>query len=359
MAEENEKNMNEQEPIEESGTEEESNLSEVDIMDLDEESLRQLSSEADEGPEDSDSADDVDESTTGDSDESTTGEEPADETGETAETSEESITEEEDDESDSTTDGDGEDGSGKSGDPLKDTQKAYHAKAEEAAKLRKENLELKKKLHEANAPKKPEEFTAEQLQEMKQYDPEKYAEYLYQKKLYEENKDSYEEQSKQLEEQDREITQQLAAQKTTGNIYAFAQEILDLEEGELNPEVSVDQQPKEFRELLGSDGMKKTMKIIDSNPERYYEKDGSISAETIRRIYRDVAFDDLAVKQREKASRNTVNNIEKAASTKTGLDTASGATGDSRHKKLEDMDEGEIQNLGPEALAELLDEQGL
>lgn len=251
-------------------------------------------------------------------------------------------------------------GEAPTGDPLKDTQKAFHKKAEENKRLLEENKKLQDRIKQLEEPEYPDEYTAKDLQELRVDDPDEYDRVLEKRAEWQEKKDEYDQTLSEINQSIDRTATNIAANITIGNVIDAAGKMLGID---VDPNLPFDEQPAEYQALLKSPEFKETMDTIDKNPKRFYEQDGSISAETILMVHRGLNFDKLVTAResnaRVKGSENAIASIKHASDKGSKQDRVSSDHGDTRAKKFNKLTQEEIHQLSEEQLNAYLEEAEL
>jgi len=322
----------------ESGASEE--ITPSDILDMDPDELAKSLEDGEDGPDDEGITDESssEEETDEESDDSTTDDESAEEDDDST------ISDDDDD-----GDAEGEDDQ-KSGDPLKDTQRAFHKANAEKKKLMEENAELRRRNLELTKPLKPDQLTDKELEDMKVLDPGRYAEVMIARSKYEEDVKVHDEKVEQHEAQSAAENEELANEASLYSLAAAATELLGFDDA-IDPSVPFDQQPEEYRQLLQSKELTATMEMIDKNPERFYEADGSVSMDTILLVHRGLHHKSIEANGRVKGQQQALDNIKKARGQGSKHDkVGKGPAGGKSRKGIENLTQGEIHDMDPAQL---------
>jgi len=248
-----------------------------------------------------------------------------------------------------------------SGDRLKDTQAAFHKERAEKKKLLEENAALRRRNLELTKPLKPDQLTDQELADMKVMDPERYADVMIARKQYDDQVAAHEEEVKQHEATSAQEAQALADDASLFNLAAAASELLGIDG--IDHTLPITQQPQEYQDLLQSKELQKTIEKIDGDPERWYEKDGSISAETILVVHRGLNHKTIEANGRIKGQQQALSNIKKARAHGSKHDQVGKApAGGKQRKSIKTLTQGEIHDMDEAQLASYYDDaaaQGL
>ena len=236
-------------------------------------------------------------------------------------------------------------------DPLKDTQRKVTQLGQENAKLRREKLELEKKLLESSQPKAPKEYDSEELEDLKLYKPDEYKRVMAELKQFEDE---------QREHQDRinANKEQLAAefdvqvvQTTTDSIATVAAEVLGLENADALMGVAFDQLPQEVQDFYDSEEFQALITKAEANKTRYFEKDGSITADTVRDLWRIVTYDKRLQQAEIDGRRKSAQKIKEAARSGSKLGKIPNTKPTkARSKDIDELSDAEIHSMNKEQL---------
>lgn len=249
-----------------------------------------------------------------------------------------------------------EEGDEKAGDPLKDTQRAFHSERKARLKAEQELAEARKQLREATAPKEPVKLTEEEVEDLKDTDPDAYFEYLENHNQFKRQKEDYEQKVQTEVEAEKNLALAQAYEATVDSFMQFAREAKGLS---VAPGKKWAEQPEELRNYYDSPEFQKIIEAVEKNPKRYYEEDGSISFDTLRMVYRDLFFEDIAKGERINGRNEATNTIRRAAQggSKLGMvpkETA--GKGSTAGKAFDKLSYEEIQDLSPEEVSRYLEE---
>jgi len=247
----------------------------------------------------------------------------------------------------------GEDGQPK-GDPLKDTQKAFHEKSKALKAAEEKIRKLTQELRERKEPQKPENYdlSDEQLETLRVDDPNGYIEAVQDKKDYDRAKEDYDRETKEAEEEELKLRQDAAEQDTIDSVIDFALNIKGIEGGKKGK--PWDDQPEELKEFYQSDKFQELISFVEANPKKFYEDDGSITHDTLRMVWRDLHFDDLARSERVSGRQETVDKIKQAAGGGSKFDRVpreKGGRTAGTGKTLDKLTQAEIHDMSEEELA--------
>jgi len=239
-------------------------------------------------------------------------------------------------------------------DPLKDTQTAYHQEREKNVDLQKRLTGAQKRIIELEQPKKP-TYTEEQLNDMKQFDVDKYSEAMQEIADYEREKGDHNVKVKDLDADILETGKAIAQSETVESIVLAANDLNEEVKGRVG--VGFKEQTQEFQDFVGSPEFQETISVIDGNPHRFYEEDGSIAKDTILMVYNYVTKDKSASASRSDGRSQATKTIEQARHTGSNLDKLPKDDQTSqRTKKTEDLTQQEISDMGPKELEDTLKE---
>ena len=217
-------------------------------------------------------------------------------------------------------------------DPLKDTQRAFHQKAEEVKRLREENEQLLNQLLEIKQQmvQSFKKLTPEELESLKYDDPDKYLQYK-----------QSEQQLQTIDNQATQVQQRIAAQKTLENLNTVLQTELGIEPG-----------TDEYNQFIHSPEFQKVDAWITQNV--LPNPDMSYTADAIKAAIFATLGDKVLQIQRKKAAENVVQNVQQAQRGATVIDKASGAQVKTK-RKLSDYTQEEIAQMGEDELNALLE----
>jgi|GEM_PF-1745236 len=247
----------------------------------------------------------------------------------------------------------GEDGQPK-GDPLKDTQKAFHEKSKALKQAEEKIRKLTQEIRELKEPQKPKNYnlSEEELERLRVDNPDGYIEAVQAKKDYDRDKEDYDRQIKDAEEEELKLRQDAAAQDTIDSVIDFAVKVVGIEDGKKGK--PWDDQPEELQEFYKSEKFQELISFVEANPKKFYEDDGSISADTLRMVWRDLHFDDLAKNERVTGRQETVEKIKRAAAGGSPFDRVpqeKGGRTAGTGKTLDKLTQAEIHDMSEEELA--------
>ena len=259
---------------------------------------------------------------------------------------------------DTTGEKDDEEGQKKTGDPLKDTQRAFHEERKKNLEAQQKIRNLEKQLREAKAPAKPAEYnlSKEDLEALRIDDPDRYVEVIEARTKYDQDKAKFEADMKAAEEAYVKELQEQAYASTLSAVVQFAEEVQGIK-GRSGD--SWDKQPQELKDFYASKEFQEIVDFVEKNPKKFYEEDGSISVETLRMIHRHLHYDDIAHSERRNGREEAIDSIRKAKEggskfgrvpkEASGKDKASGKT-------LDKLTQAEIHEMSEEELASYMRE---
>lgn len=205
----------------------------------------------------------------------------------------------------------------KTGDPLKDTQRAFH----EERRLRKEAEQreagLKKELRELKAPKPPKFLNEEELEELRLNDYEAYVEARERQRVYDEQRAEWD---RKIQEEDAAESQRLEGQalkNTFASFVEFAGEVLGVAG---DPEKPFGDQPQEIQDFYKSPEFRRILDRTERHPHRYYESEGHITLETLRELHTVLNVDTIKQAEREAGRQEAAQRIDAAAKGGSKLD---------------------------------------
>ena len=236
-------------------------------------------------------------------------------------------------------------------DPLKDTQRKLTKMGQENARLRREMLELEQKLLQSKEPKAPKEYSANELEEMRVYEPEKYKQVIKEREEFDQQRQAHERQVQENKDAlDAEFDIEVL-QKTTDAIVTVASEVLGLENADAFMGRSFDQLPKEVQDFYDSAEFQSLISKAEGSRERYFETDGSITAETIRDLWRIVTYDKQIEQAKLKGRQQSTQKIKEAARSGSKLNKIPNTNpGKSRAKEIDELSDAEIHGMNAEQL---------
>lgn len=219
-------------------------------------------------------------------------------------------------------------------DPLKDTQRAFHQKAEEAKRLREENERLFQQMNQLKETigKTFVKMSDEDLDLLKRDDPDAYLKYREQEAAL-----------NNVETAFQQSQQQMAATRTVQAINSVVQSELGINPG-----------TEEYEKFIHSPEFLKLDNWITQN--MLPNPDGSYPEDAIRAGVFATMKDVILQKQRLKANNDLLNNIDNASKGAGIIDKAKGAAIKAK-RKLEDYTQDEIAAMGEDELNQLLQTQ--
>ena len=217
-------------------------------------------------------------------------------------------------------------------DPLKDTQRAFHQKAEEAKRLREQNEALLAQLTsmKESVGKTFTKLSDEDLDLLKRDDPDAYLRYREQENAI-----------KKIDSAVEASRQQLAASRTVSAFNSVLRSDLGIEPG-----------TEEYTKFTHSPEFVRLDNWITQN--MLPNPDGSYPEDAIRAGIFATMKDTILQKQRLAANTNLLNNIENASKGAGIIDKAKGAAIKAK-RKIEDYSQDEIAAMGQDELDQLLE----
>jgi len=281
----------------------------------------------------SDETDEETEETTEEESDETTEEESDEETGEEASQDETTSEAEEDQEED-----EGEDKI--THDPLKDTKRKLTKVQQENAELRKKIREAEKKEIERKKPAEPPKYTKEELEDLKETDPDEWRRVVNEIETYESRKAEYEREQQDFDQSTQQERLIEIQSRQLDNLLDFA----GMMEVKVDKTKPLDEQTEDVKKFFGSPEMKAVDEYLKENQHLRDKETGVFTAKTIRMVFRDLHFDKLVVPHRKKAYNQAVNNIKNAGK---GSKLQGSKEADQKgRKKIEDLKPDEIDELG-------------
>jgi len=239
---------------------------------------------------------------------------------------------------------------------FKDTRAAYQRQLAEKQKLLKENQDMRLKIIEHEKPKEPKQYTREQLDEIREDDPDLYHRILSENESYDErvkaHKDRVEEADKAILAQQKEIADAVTMESIVSAVSELAGTA-----GRLG--VPFEEQPDEFKNFITDEKFTATFDHIDKYPSRYREPDGSLSKDTIMLVYRGLNTDAIQGNARREGRSEAVDAINRAKTSQAsnlGRATKDDGSGKKARKISElkqadfaDMSEDELNAIATDA----------
>ncbi len=246
-------------------------------------------------------------------------------------------------------DGDGEEEKeeeGKSGDPLKDTQAAFTKARMELAEAKKQIAELKKAQIAAKRDgfdfSKDDILNREELEELKENDPDAYMAYLEDYSRYVSEVAPLEQQEKELERQEAERTQNEIYERTVDNVTRFAQSIgIDIKN------------EQQFNSFLESKEFTELTQYLTERP--HLRNNGVFDAEMLEAHFLRMNREWFKKQGAVDVRKETVQSIKKAQQGGSKLDRESKTNKSERAKELGKLTQDEIDKMGEKELAQYLE----
>jgi len=246
-----------------------------------------------------------------------------------------------------------EEGKDKTGDPLKDTQRAFHRERQLRREVEKREADLRKKLREHEAPKPPQALNAEELEDLRLNDYEQYVEVMEARRKYEEQKADWDAKIKAEEEAEQQRIEQTALKSTFESFVDFAGQILGING---DPGKPFNAQPKEIQDFYHSKDFQRILDRVERQPRRYYEEEGHITADTLNELHTVLNLDNIRQGEREAGRKEAAERIQTAAKGGSKLDRVS-QDGRNRSKGLGKIPQDELDEYDEAALLSMLAEE--
>lgn len=243
----------------------------------------------------------------------------------------------------------------KTGDRLKDTQRAFHERSRKLKEAELENERLKAELEAMKAKtgerKYEDGLTREELEELQYEDPEKWRKVMNAREAADSERD-------QAVHRSEEMTQEIVSKRQLLNTLEFAANALGLDLSQVENPYDPSQLPEKMVQYLRSPEFQRLEAEVTENFRP--GENGIYTAAQLEKAHRLVNWENFAAEQRQKGAEISLMAIRKAAETGHKLDSAPKGDGAKGMKPIEALTQEDIEAMGAgelESYYKLLEEQ--
>lgn len=246
-------------------------------------------------------------------------------------------------------------GEEKKGDPLKDTQRAFHEKARMLKEAELENQRLKAELEaikskSGEAKAYEDGLTKDELDDLQYEDPEKWRQVVNAREKADAERDA-------SVQKHAQVGEEITAKRQLLNTLDFAAEALGIDLSNVADPFNPESIPEPLRKYLTSEEFQRLEKEVVENFRP--GADGIFTREQLAKAHRLVNWDQFAAEQRQKGAEASLMAIQRAAQAGSKFDSAPKGEGSTARKSVDKLSQEDIMSMGLGELESYYKELGI